>query len=984
MAGFKARARALDMLGRQQIAGIPTAISELFKNAYDAYADNVIVDYFRNDGLFILRDDGYGMTLEDFENRWLTIGTESKLGGLFSTSYRPKDKNERVLMGEKGIGRLAIAMLGSQVLVVTRAVRDEVIHKFVVSFINWKLFECPRLNLEDIYIPIKEFKDFPTNDEINQLVTESVENLKTLENKINKDFYQLMIKELNKFLDASVITNEQYLKEPCKFDNSSSGTRFYIYPSNEYIIHDLEDDKNNNETATLKKMLIGFTDNTIPGHKEIPLKTYFLDYKYPEYAENIVDDTNFFSEDDFYKGDHIFEGKFDEFGQFIGKAKIFGKEINDNYIIPFKNHGKKVASGPFEIKLMALQGNKNESNLNSEEHTFLDNKLRDFGGLYIYKDGIKILPYGDNRYDFLDIEKRRTMHAGVNYWSYRRMYGAIRLTSQNNSSLKEKAGREGFQENSAYADFKEVLINFLKATAKDYFNDGVYSDYFQKQKEENKARDILLKKQEKKKKVIKDNFQRKLLEINKKIEEKHFSVQIDEIMNKLERDLIEVEYIKDKEVAALKLVSIEKESLNTFNSLKRELEVTKPKGVAFSSTIEKSYLYYQQNATEINDKLFSNTYVKIQSLISEKSQNIEVELNRRYRIEQSLDITSKDAKKTISTTVKETSSLLEGVQEKVTKTTKESLKNIEETIRSLSLEVTNTDFQDMTEEDIVKWRLDVENKITSKMNSEKNELDTIKILLDNVQWEKDDTGEIASYVDVMEANDSKVMELLEKSNLDSDLAQLGMAIHVINHEFDASIKVVRDNLRRLKGWADVNTGLTGIYKGIKDSFEHLDSYLTLFTPLNRRLQRNQTEVRGSEIEEFLDKLFDERFKRHQIQLKATKEFRKTVLTSYPSTLYPVFVNIIDNATYWVKNRNEEGIIELDADKEGYIISNNGPEILENDIETIFEMGFSRKPAGRGLGLHIAKEVLIEQGMDIKVIEPLEGYNVSFKIVFNKE
>ncbi len=35
---FKASARALDMLGRQQIAGRPTAISELSKNAHDAYA----------------------------------------------------------------------------------------------------------------------------------------------------------------------------------------------------------------------------------------------------------------------------------------------------------------------------------------------------------------------------------------------------------------------------------------------------------------------------------------------------------------------------------------------------------------------------------------------------------------------------------------------------------------------------------------------------------------------------------------------------------------------------------------------------------------------------------------------------------------------------------------------------------------------------------------------------------------------------------
>ena len=45
MATFRTRARALDMLGRQQIAGLPTAISDLFKNAHDAYADHAEIDY---------------------------------------------------------------------------------------------------------------------------------------------------------------------------------------------------------------------------------------------------------------------------------------------------------------------------------------------------------------------------------------------------------------------------------------------------------------------------------------------------------------------------------------------------------------------------------------------------------------------------------------------------------------------------------------------------------------------------------------------------------------------------------------------------------------------------------------------------------------------------------------------------------------------------------------------------------------------------
>ena len=105
MATFKTRARTLDMLGRQQIAGMPTAISELFKNAHDAYADRVEIDYYRSDGLFVMRDDGVGMGHDDFTTRWLTIGTESK----FDPTRRPPqdpDKALRPMLGEKGIYRV--------------------------------------------------------------------------------------------------------------------------------------------------------------------------------------------------------------------------------------------------------------------------------------------------------------------------------------------------------------------------------------------------------------------------------------------------------------------------------------------------------------------------------------------------------------------------------------------------------------------------------------------------------------------------------------------------------------------------------------------------------------------------------------------------------------------------------------------------------------------------------------------------------------
>ena len=51
------------------------------------------------------------------------------------------------------------------------------------------------------------------------------------------------------------------------------------------------------------------------------------------------------------------------------------------------------------------------------------------------------------------------------------------------------------------------------------------------------------------------------------------------------------------------------------------------------------------------------------------------------------------------------------------------------------------------------------------------------------------------------------------------------------------------------------------------------------------------------------------------------------------------------------------MIRLHADDSGFYISNNGPEIPVNDRERIFDLGFTRKLKGRGLGLHISREVL---------------------------
>jgi hypothetical protein len=148
------------MLGRQQIACIPTAISELFKNAHDAYARNVEVDYLRAERLFVLRDDGLGMSIEDFEERWLSLGTESKIGSAaLLPPPRDPDQPVRPTLGEKGIGRLAVAIVGPQALILSRARRERKPSKnLVVAYINWTMFALPGIDLSEVVVPLQQIE----------------------------------------------------------------------------------------------------------------------------------------------------------------------------------------------------------------------------------------------------------------------------------------------------------------------------------------------------------------------------------------------------------------------------------------------------------------------------------------------------------------------------------------------------------------------------------------------------------------------------------------------------------------------------------------------------------------------------------------------------------------------------------------------------------------------------------------------------------
>jgi signal transduction histidine kinase len=62
-----------------------------------------------------------------------------------------------------------------------------------------------------------------------------------------------------------------------------------------------------------------------------------------------------------------------------------------------------------------------------------------------------------------------------------------------------------------------------------------------------------------------------------------------------------------------------------------------------------------------------------------------------------------------------------------------------------------------------------------------------------------------------------------------------------------------------------------------------------------------------------------------------------------------------------------------------LISDTGPGISERDRESIFELGFTRKPGGRGMGLHISRNVLQRVGYTLSLDPDMVDEGATFRI-----
>lgn len=968
MATFRTRARTVDMLGRQQIAGIPTAISELFKNAHDAYAEQAVVDFFRSDRLFVLRDDGLGMTEEDFEQRWLTLGTESKAGvttGLPPLPERPGYRTRPVL-GEKGIGRLAIAAIGPQVLMLSRSLRDGELGNLLVSFVHWGMFELPAANLEDVEIPTVTLPGgtLPSGPDIETLVDWVSDNLKQLARPADRSLAKRIRDDLANFRNFAPDELAEVLAGPSLLDGP--GTHFYIRPASSLLAAEL-DEKDQQKATPLRKILTGFANTMTPGHSEPVLRTGFRDHYTDDAWQDVIDEAEFFIPAEFEAADHHIRGTFDEYGQFKGEVSVYGTEAQEYTVAWPRARGSASRCGPFAFNLAYLQGNLRDSRLDPELWTQISGKLNRYGGLYIYRDGIRVLPYGNTDFDFLDIEVRRAKSASDAFFSYRRMFGVIELTRRDNGELREKAGREGFADNEAYRQFREILMHFLYQVAVDFFREsGSLAERFWTERTELERLDRARQRRSRQAHARRRELSQSLDVFFARVEEGRPVEEVAQVLARLDGRVASALTQSDPGGAAEELISAETEARSSLQSVAQSYVLSRPRGVGLTRSQARNWSAYENERARLTEELFGSASQKIEGKVSEAVRSRGLAIERRVRFDSAIAVAAEQSREATRSGRRELETVSKVVRTHAEAMGKRLMAEMDSLIQEVLGRASRLDVTPLKDDEFVATRTNLELELLNAGTTWRSALDSVTEQLTAIVFPNGETAAPITQYDEMEALETDLEALRERAEEDLELIQLGTAIEVINHEFEGTVNAIRRSLRRIKSWADANPALREPYRDLRASFEHLDGYLRLFTPFHRRLYRTPVEIAGAEIEKFLRDVFEKKLTAKDVKLVATPAFADHRVVQFPSVIYPVFVNLLDNALYWLTDYRGERTVTLDASDGRMLVRDTGPGVPARDRDAIFEFGFSRKPGGTGYGLFISREVLQREGWTLEI------------------
>lgn len=421
---LRPKARLLRTLGSDLISSDKVALIELVKNSYDADASAVLVRFrgplAEGEGRIEVWDDGHGMDIDTLQHSWLDIATDTK-------RRRPRSDSGRRVLGEKGIGRLAAARLGHEMTLVTRMTNaDE-----VKLLIDWADFDREDAYLDQIEVSWEVgvpdvFSDSGAAIDTFSVVEYgprhqergTVVRIDQLSRAWDRDALLELRTALTRLIrprpstDSSNVSADdvvdpdfQVVLELVDVGECVEDLAGPIEPSSElrrphYCLTGSVDPHG---SATLR-----YTQQDPPLVEAIGVKQLWIDDKRPPQA-----------------------------GPFDFEIKVWDRDKKAIQRTLQETGGESVVPSTKDLK------------------GFRDT-LSEVAGVSIYRDGFRVLPFGESGDDWLGLDLRR-VQTPTRRVSNNQIIGHVFIGADTNERLKDQSNREGILAGTAYSDLQILM-----------------------------------------------------------------------------------------------------------------------------------------------------------------------------------------------------------------------------------------------------------------------------------------------------------------------------------------------------------------------------------------------------------------------------------------------------------------------------------------------------------------------------------------------
>lgn len=399
---LRPKARLLRAIGNELISNPTVAVLELIKNSYDADATAVLVRFIgplqAGRGRVEVIDDGNGMTLDTIRGAWLEPATDFKRREPRSERFR------RRVLGEKGLGRFAAAAISRFLYVNTRRIGATTETQVLL---DWSDFDHADRYLDEVEVLWEETR-------------------------------------------PSVIVADAYRHE--------AWPRFELVPPPDAhgTILSLEA-LNTSWSASEFKALQNAISRLVSPHRNPEDERFAV---YLDIPEPFAKYSGLVEPPAVLKHPHYrLEGRIEGDGSFKLRYGVPGAFV--------KKEGKFTLSGerapccgPLDVAVSAWDRDTVSLRPLAERLerglTALRKDINAFAGINVYRDGFRVLPYGETGNDWLNLDRRRVDNPTLRL-SNKQVNGYIDLTLDDNPLLRDQSNREGLIENQAYLDLRELM-----------------------------------------------------------------------------------------------------------------------------------------------------------------------------------------------------------------------------------------------------------------------------------------------------------------------------------------------------------------------------------------------------------------------------------------------------------------------------------------------------------------------------------------------